>query len=222
MPYSSFADLFAFGVPRGAAPNPGRVLASVASNTCTLDGHGFATGDSILFRPAGSGAMPSGLSEGVTYYAEYETEYTFRVRATPSGTAITFADATDPLMVLAPLDRASFIAWADRMIDDMCPAQAVPFDDSNLYPAGVPEIIRMTSAELAAGKMLAQTGAASRSLADTVDLAQKRLARWSGGVPVRGTPDATRTNLAAAAPSASGCAPSAGTDPRGWRRFGGL
>lgn len=162
--------------------------------------------------------MPSGLVAGTTYYAELETESTFKVRATPGGSALTFSDATDPLMVIAPLDRASFIAWADRMIDDMVPGQAVPFDDASLYPAGVPEIIRMTSAELAAGKMLAQTGAASRSLADTVDLAQKRLARWAGGLPVRGTPDTSRQNIPAQAPGmlAAPC------DGRGWRRYGGL
>lgn len=220
MPYCSPSDLHSFGVPRGATPNPGRVLASAADDVCTLDQHGFETGDAVLFTPAGDGAMPGGLSAGVTYYAQRETEHTFRVRATAEGAAIAFDDAEDPLMVVAPVDRDSFIAWADRMIDDMVPGQAVPFDDTDLYPDGVPEIVRMTSAELAAGKWLATTGAASRSLAEIVDLAMKRLERWSKGLPIRGTPDASRQALSAAAPAPSATAPC--YDPRGWRTYGGL
>jgi hypothetical protein len=215
MPYSTPADLYAFGVPRGAIPNPARVLASAAASTCTLDGHGFDTGDAILFRPAGDGAMPAGLSAGVTYYAQSETEYTFKVRATPGGAAISFTDAEDPLMVIAPLDRASAIEWADRLIDDMSAGQSVPFDDVTLYPDGVPSIVRMTSAELAAVKLLAVTGSASRSLSDTADAAAKRLARWAQGLPVRGTPATTREQVATVA-TAPYC------DRRGWSRFGGL
>lgn len=215
MPYCSPSDLHAFGVPRGATPNPGRVLASAESDVCTLDVHGFETGDAILFRPAGDGAMPVGLSAGVTYYAQNETEHTFRVRATAGGAAITFAAAEDPLMVIAPLNREAAIAWADRMVDNMSAGQAVPFDDAALYPDGVPEIVRMTSAELASGKLLASTGAASRSLSDIVDAAVKRLERWAKGLPVRGTPAASRANVAAVAVSPY-------VDRRGWSRFGGL
>lgn len=215
MAYCSPSDLHAFGVPRGATPNPGRVLASAVDSTCTLDVHGFETGDAILFRPAGDGAMPAGLSAGVTYYAQAETEYTFKVRFAPGGASITFTDADDPLMVIAPLDRASAIAWADRMIDDMSAGQAVPFDDTALYPDGVPEIVRMTSAELAAGKLLSSSGSASRSLSEVVDAAVKRLARWSAGLPVRATPTASRAQVATVATAPY-------NDRRGWSRFGGL
>lgn len=215
MAYCSISDLYAHGLPRGATPNPGRCLASAADSVCTLDVHGFVTGDEILFRPAGDGVMPSGLDSGVTYYAQAETEHTFRVRATADGAALTFATAEDPLVVIAPLNREAAIEWADRMIDDMTVGQAVPFDDASIYPDGVPPIIRMTSAELAAGKLLAVTGSASRSLADTVDAAVKRIERWSKGVPVRGTPAESRVNLAAPATVPV-------YDARGWRRFGGL
>src|SRR6185295_16816878 len=105
-----------------------------------------------------------------------------------------------------------------EMLNDMTPAQAVPYDDVALYPDGVPAIIRMTAAELAAGKLLAGCGAASKSLSEVVDSATKRLARWSGGVPLRGTPEATRVNVAAPAPTIATTA----TDARGWKRFGGL
>lgn len=213
MPYCTPADLHAFGVPRGATPNPGRVLASAVNNTCTLDVHGFEMGDAISFRPAGDGDMPTGLVAGTTYYAQSEGEYSFKVRATPSGAAISFTDAEDPLMVLAPLDRASAIEYADRLIDDMSAGQAVPFDDVSLYPDGVPAIIKMTSAEIAAVKLLSITGSASRSLADVADAAAKRLARWAQGLPVRETPAETRAQVAAVA-----TAPYA--DIRGWSTFG--
>lgn len=215
MPYCAPADLYAFGIPRGATPNPGRTLASVVDDVCTLDVHGFVTGDEILFRPAGDGVMPAGLSAGVTYYAQAETEHTFRVRASAVGAAIAFDDAADPLMVIAPLNRDAAIAWASRAIDDMAAGQGVPFDDVALYPAGVPEIIKITAAELAAGKLLAISGSASRSLADTVDAALKRVERWAKGLPVRGTPVESRANLAVVATVPV-------YDARGWRKWGGL
>jgi hypothetical protein len=137
------------------------------------------------------------------------------VRATAGGAAISFTDATDPLVVIAPLDKDAAIEYADRLIDDMVPGQAVPFDDATLYPDGVPAIIRMTSAELASVKLLSGSGAASRSLADVSDAAHKRLTRWAAGLPVRGTPDESRQNLAAVA-----VAPY--EDRRGWSRYGGL
>lgn len=223
MPYCSFSDLPAYGAPRGSTPNPGRVLVTAAGNTCTLDQHGFETGDEILFTPAGDGVMPSGLSAGVSYYAERVTDHTFKVRATPGGASIVFTDAVDPLVAVAPLNRAAAIEWADRLIDDMVPGQAVPFDDTTLYPDGVPAIIKITSAELAAGKLLALVGSASRSLAETIDLAHKRLERWSKGVPVRGTPADSRANQAAAAnPATSALLATCESDPRGWRRWGGV
>jgi hypothetical protein len=221
--YASFADLIAYGAPRGSTPNPGRAADSVANNQVVLDQHGFETGDEILFTPAGDGAMPTGLSAGVSYYAERVTEHTFKVRATAGGASLTFTDAEDPLVVVAPLNRAAAIEWADRLIDDMVPGQATPFDDTDLYPDGVPAIVKMTSAELAAAKLLSLVGSASRSLADVTDAAHKRLERWSKGIPVRGTPDASRANQAASAPAAtSALLATTGSDPRGWRRYGGL
>jgi hypothetical protein len=213
MPYSQPSDLYAFGVPRGATPNPGRVLDSAASpGVCSLDVHGFATGDPIFFRPAGDGAMPAGLVEGTTYYAEELTEHSFAVRETPTGVAIGFATAADPIMVGSPLPFDESIAFADRVIDEMLPAHLVPFADGE-----VPEIIRMTSAEIAAAKLLGVSGAASVSLSAMVDAASKRLERWAKGATVRGAPEAAekRTNRAAVALSPF-------LDRRGWTRFGGI
>src|SRR5687767_11310983 len=100
------SDLFAFGVPRGATLNQGRVLASLLDDTCSLDMRCFDTGTAILFRAAGSGALPAELSGGVTYYAQAETEHTFRVRATADGPALSITDAEDPILVITPLPIA--------------------------------------------------------------------------------------------------------------------
>lgn len=209
MSYCVAGDLHAFGLPRGATPNPGRTLHSAASNVCTLDQHGFATDDAILFAPGGDTTLPAGLAVGTTYYARRLSEHTFAVQATSGGSTITFTDADDPIVVVAPLDVDSAIAWADALIDDMLPAHVVPIDGD------VPAIVRMTSAELAAGKLSAVMGCASKSLAETVDQAQRRLERWSKGVPLRG-PDAPEAASLAISATASA------TDPRGWRRFGSL
>jgi hypothetical protein len=213
--YCQPSDLYSFGVPRGATPNPGRVLAALLDNVCTLDVHGFSTGDPIFFRPAGSGSLPAELSEGVTYYAESVSEHTFRVRATAGGAALTISDAEDPVVVASPLPISDAIAWASRIIDDHMPAHAMPIEDG----ATVPEIVRMTCAELAAGKLLAMTGSATASLSAVVDGALKRLDRWSKGVPLRDANAPERTNLAATAPAT---ATTAHADRRGWSRYGGL
>ncbi len=212
MAYCSQNDLYAFGLPRGATPNPGRVLDSAESpGVCSLDVHGFATGDAVFFRPAGDGAMPSGLSEGVTYYAEALTEHTFAVRDTPTGSAVVFSTAADPIMVTAPLAVDEAIAFAKEVIDDMVPSHA-PFADD-----AVPAIVRMTAAEIAAAKLLGVSGAASVSLTAIIDAASKRLERWSKGATVRGAPDAPEqhTNRATVARSPF-------RDRRGWGTFGGI
>ncbi len=205
------SDLFAFGVPRGATPNPGRVLASLADSVCSLDVHSLDTGTAILLRAGSTGsALPPELSEGVTYYAESLTEHTFKVRATPGGSALTITDTDDPIMVIVPLPIAEAIAWAEQVIYDSLPAHAVPIAQSDPVPA----MLKMTCAELAAGKLLSISGAASRSLSDTVDMALKRVERWGKGVPLRDPDAPARTNLAVASAPPS--------DVRGWKRYGGI
>ncbi len=208
MSYCNPSDLYSWGVPRGATPNPGRVLFSVLDDVCTLDVHGFVTGDEILFRPSGDGELPAELTPGVTFFVQLETEHTFKVRATAEGASISITDAEDPVLVIAPLPIAAAIEWADAIIDDALTAHAVPLDP-------VPPIVRMTAAELAAAKLLGTSGGSSKSLAETVDGALKRLERWRIGKPVEGADADTRENTASAAASTR-------TDCRGWRTFGGL
>jgi hypothetical protein len=186
------------------------VLASLVDGVCSLDVHGLDTGTAILFRAAGDGALPVELSEGTTYYAEALTEHTFRVRITAEGSAISITTATDPVMLIVPLPIVEAIAWAEQVIYDSLPAHAVPIAQTD----PVPTLLKMTCAELAAGKLLALSGSASRSLSDTVDAALKRVERWGRGIPLRDPDAPARTNLAAASAPAS--------DSRGWKRYGGI
>lgn len=213
--YCTAADLYANGVPRGAAPNPARVLYSLVSDVCTLDDHAFATGDAIQFRPAGDGALPTGLVEGTTYYAQAESDTTFKVRSTANGSAITISTATDPVLVSAPLNIDAAIEFASEVIDDALTGHTVPLDP-------VPAIIRITAAELAAGKLLAGAGAQSKSLTQIVDEALKRLERWRLGKPVEGASDDSHGNLAAPGEARAGSASQWCPGSSDWRRWGGL
>jgi hypothetical protein len=208
--YSAVADLHAFGLPRGALPNPARLAASVLASTdaFTLDEHGFSTDDPITLRAEAGGSLPSPLVASTTYYTIPLTASTFRVAAAAAGAAINLTTDGARVLVIAPAPVDQAIAWADRMIDESCPGHLVPFTDP------VPDIVRMTSAELAAGKLLAMRGAASKSLGDMVDAAQKRLARWAKGVPIRDANATASANLAVSATVPY-------LDSRGWSRFGG-
>ncbi len=213
--YCTAADVYAQGVPRGSVANPPRGLFSLESGLCTLDDHAFATGDVIQFRAAGDGALPAELTEGTTYYAEYASPTTFRVRTTPTGSAISITDASDPVLVSAPLNVDAAIEFASEVIDDALTGHFVPLDP-------VPALIRITAAELAAGKLLASNGAASKSLTEIVDAALKRLDRWRLGKPVEGAAEDSHGNLAqpgAAAPSTAMAWCPGSND---WRRWSGL
>ncbi len=122
--YCAASDLYDFGMPRGAATNPGHLIASVSAgaNTLELDQHGFAAGNPVLFRAEAGGSLPSPLVEGTTYYAIPVTESTFSVAATDGGAAIDLTTAGSRILVIAPLPVTQAIAWASRIIDDMLPA----------------------------------------------------------------------------------------------------
>lgn len=210
--YCDDADLYAHGLPRGAAPNPGRLCrpANATANTITLDVHGFAADDEISFRAEGGGALPGGLSEGVTYYALPVSESVFAVAATAGGGAIDLSSAGSRYLVIAPLQTASAREWASRLIDDFLTGHPVPLS------LPVPPIVRMTCAELAAGKLLGLSGGQSKSLAAIADDARKRIERWAkSGMPIRGENAPTPAQKAASASVPY-------SDPRGWNRWGGL
>lgn len=210
--YCSESDLYDYGMPRGAVPNQGRLVSSVDTSTdaLALNMHGFSTGDPVQFRADGGGTLPTGLSASTTYYAIRVDESHFKVSATEGGGAVDLTTAGSRIVVFTELPIDSAIAWASSMIDDMCPAHVVPFEDP------VPDIVRATCAELAAGKLAARSGSASQSLSEIVELAHKRLSRWAKHVPIRGPNAPQSASLAASSASKQL------NDPKGWFKFGGI
>jgi hypothetical protein len=206
--YCTAGDVYSFGLPRGAVPNPGRLAQSAlaSTNVITLDVHGFDADSPVVVRPDAGGSLPGGLSEGTTYYVIPVDESSFRLAATAGGAAIDLSSDGESVVVIAPLPMAEAITFASRLIDNMLPAHVVPL--TTPYPP----IVVMTAAELAGGKLCNFQGAESKSMADMVDAAQKRLERWGKGVPVRGTNRPTAASLSA----------SAGTSCTDWDRHGGL
>lgn len=211
MPYCNEADIYLFGVPRGALAVSGRVAGAVSttSDTVELDGHGFVAGDEVQFRAEEGGSLSSPLAEGTTYYVLAVDDWRFQVAATSGGSAIDLTTAGDGVIVLAapPVDGA--ISWAERVIDDMLPAHVIPIADP------VPEIVRATCAELAGAKLLALSGGQSESLSAVLDAAQKRIERWARNAPIRGT------NAPETAQQSQTTAASTRTESD-WRRYGGI
>jgi hypothetical protein len=211
MAYCDLSDLFAYGLPRGALRNAGRLVGSVdvVTNTIELDVHGLASGSPLSLRAEAGGLLPSPLVSGTIYYAVPVSESRFSVAGTVGGAVIDITTAGSRIVVVTDLPEAAVREWASRLVDEMLTGHVVPLD------APYPEIVRMTTAELAAGRLLAMTGGQSPALATSTDAAQKRLDRWSRGAKVRGDNAPKAAALATSATSSY-------RDPRGWREFGGL
>lgn len=214
MDYCVVADLYSYGLQRGALANPGRLAAtaSSATNTFQLDQHGFALNDAVTLRAeSGGGALPAPLVAGVTYYAVPVNDSAFSVAASLDGAVIDLTTNGVRVVVGAQLPLAAAIKFGAALIDDMLPAHIVPLT------APFPPIVVMTNAELAIGKLTTSTGNSSKSLGEMVDAARSRLARWAAGVPLRGENVPPAANL-----STTAVATATARDCRGWRRWGGL
>lgn len=203
--YCDTADLYSYGLQRGALPNPGRIVdgVSVSANTVTLNEHGFELNDPVVFRAENNGSLPAPLVEGTTYYAVPVNSSVFSVAETADGSSVDLTTTGSRIVVAAPLPFGSSIAWASALVEDMLPAHIVPLSEP------YPPLVRMTVAELAAGKLMTRQGAASVSLSEMVEAAQKRLERWAKGIPLRGENVPLRANLSVKAAAAY-------RDTRGW------
>ena len=211
MGYCERSDLYLYGLPHGALVTPSRVVGSVdaSADTLELDDHGYTTDDEIQFRTVGGGSLPTGLLEGTTYYAIRTSDWVFQVAASEGGAAVDFTSEGMTFVVFSPLPVAAIINKASRMVDDMLPAHTVPLSDP------VPDIIKMTTAELAAAELLSLTGGESKNLTMVYDFARKRVDRWARGIPVRGT------NAPSSIQSAVSVTRSGSSLPD-WRRYGGI
>lgn len=207
--YCDESDLYDFGLPRGSLSNPARLVAAdAATDSFTLDVHGFVDDDQVSFRADPGGSLPTGLVAGVTYFVKRLSEFAFQVAATAGGAAINLTTAGSRVVAYAPINLAAAIQWASRVLDDA-------MQGSTVVPLAlpVPEIIKMTCAELAAGKLMSGRNG-SRALSEVVDAATKRATRWAKVRP-QGENAKPPAGLAAAATAPY-------NDPTGWRRFGGI
>ncbi len=203
------ADVHSFGLPRGAAPNPARpVVVDAVSDTFVLDQHGQALGDPIKLRPDAGGEAPEPLVQGVTYYCVPLDESTFQLAATPTGAAIDLITPGRRVLVICKSPVAAAITFVSRMLEDGMPGHVVPFTDP------VPDIVRMTCAELAGARVMALSGTQSVAFGSLLDQAKKRLEKWAIGVPVRDVRATPPANLASAVSVPR-------LDLRGWGRYGG-
>lgn len=209
--YCTVSDLYDFGLPRGAVPNPGRLAkANAVSDAIELDVHGFAAGAAVQFRPDSGGELPAGLTAGTVYYALPVDEGSFQVSATEGGAAIDLTTAGTWFLVSVGLPFDAAIEFGASVIDQMLPAHILPLESP------YPQIVKITNAELAVAKLL--VGSSTTSISDMLDAATKRLERWAKGVPLRGDNTSTQkaanvaTHVAVTVPY---------RDQRGWSRFGG-
>lgn len=203
------ADVHSFGLPHGAAPNRARpVVVDAVADVFTLDGHGQALGDPIKIRADAGGEAPQPLVQGLTYYCVPVDESVFQLSATPGGAAIDLLTPGKRVLVICRSPVAAAITFVSRMLEDGMPGHVVPFTDP------VPDIVRMTCAELAGARVMAMSGTQSVAFGTLLDAAKKRLEKWAIGVPVRDVNATPAGNLAASASLPR-------LDPRGWGRYGG-
>jgi hypothetical protein len=210
--YCSVADLYAHGLPRGSIPNRGRVAiaANPTTDTIPLGDHALSPGDEFTVRPGpGGGSLPAPLVEDVVYFALPVNANTFKVADTAGGGPIDLTSAGSQIVIVTPINYAASISYASRLIDEMLVGHVLIEDGDP-----IPEIIRMTCAEIAIGKLALISGSVSKSLGEIVDYARKRLDVWAKGNPLRAKNKPAPANLATSA------ATMPIGDARGWNNGG--
>lgn len=177
-----------------------------------LDGHGFSTNDLVIFSFAAGGNLPSPLAPGVTYYAIYVDDATFKVAATLDGSAIDLTTDAVTLKVASPLPLDAVMEFYSRWVDSFCPEHLVPFT------APIPALVKGIVAQLSATKLMQLSGHKADSVDEAELKSMAQLQRWVKGISLRGDTTATKAaNLAAAKTLTIG-----GFDPRGWGPGGTL
>ena len=208
--YATRADLYRYGFPRGLVANPGRLCASALASTDTfeLDGHGFEDGDAVLLRAESGGELPAPLVAGTTYYVLRQSEATFKLSATPNGSAVNLTTDGASVLVASALPIDEQLAVLSRFVDPFIPAHATPLTEP--YPLVVVQIV----AKLAAADLLRIAGQSSESMAQLEVGAKAQLERWASGIPLRDARATSSTNRA--------YSEAYGGDSRGWSNGGTL
>lgn len=191
--YAARADVYKYGLPRGALGNPGRLAASslAATSTIELIEHGFAAGDPITFRATDGGTLSAPLVAGTIYYVLPVTDSTFQVSAAALGSPITLTTDGSNVVVTADLPFDDLLEYYSRFVDGFLPAHAVPL------PAPYPITVVAIVAELTAKRLQILSGLKSASMDEAEIAAGAQLKRWATGIPARDAAVTTKpSNLA--------------------------
>lgn len=207
--YATRRDLYRYGLPRGTLGTSARLVESslAATDTITLEDHGFENDDAVLVRAVDGGTLSSPLASGTTYYVIRLTSSTFQIAASPGGAAIDLTVDGVSMMVSTELPFDDVLEFYSRFVDALMPAHAVPFvaDGEGKFPTIVTALV----AELSAKKLQHLSGVDSISV-DAAELAAKaQLERWATGIPLRDPRSTASANLAVTVLSPA-------SDPRGW------
>lgn len=190
MGYCTRKDVYTFGVQVGTLPKPARLVTCVAaSDTVSLDGHGFDTGDVVYFRAEAGGSLPSPLVEGTGYYVIASSDSTFQVSATSGGAAINLTTAGANVVVWMDHPWDDWIEAASRTLDDLCVAHQTPFT------APYPQVVIAATAALVAEMALGVTGGMTDAKRVQIDTAWKRFQDWKSGKPISDPKATGRANL---------------------------
>lgn len=179
--YAVRKDVYRYGLARGTLGAAGRQVESclAATNTLTLDGHGFETDDQIVLRAIEGGTLSDPLVAGTTYYAIRVNDSTFQLAATAGGSAIDLTTDGDGMNVAIALPFDEVLEFYSRFVDGVLPAHMVPLKAP--YPITVVAHV----ATLAAKRLQILAGHSSASMTELELSAKAQLERWAAGVPVR-------------------------------------
>lgn len=196
------ASVLAFGLPPPAAASPPLLVEQVDTATGLLfyRAHGLSADDPISLRlvrdttlGAPTPALPTGLAEGVTYYAQPSTSDAFRLATSSGGSPISgyaaegtrFSWLFDPF---AALDAAIDKAWTAVLAD--CTAHGGEVEADIITDAAGALAVRFYVAHMAAGDP--ETAQSYDGIAQLyTEVYQPKLDAYFKGVPVRGATDAT-------------------------------
>lgn len=202
MAYCVRANVYALGLPPEAFARPPRIVEGVdaAAGRLLVRAHGLSANDPVTLLVQSSSALgadpsalPGGLSEGVTYYAQPSGSDALTLSATAGGTSIaSFADVGVGAFGFL-IDVGAII---DQHIDD---AAAVIEEHLTAHTGPVSAaVLAGLNARMAARSLAPALGLGNPVYAKAYEsveamrmLDDRMLARWAAGKPVKGAADAT-------------------------------